>query len=154
MTWFIDGKIDAFLAVPPQTQELHARGIGHSLVNSATDRPWSQYLCCTLFSRTEFVQKYPVATKRIVRAFLKATHLCASQPERVARLMVERGFTDRYDYALQTLQELPYDVWRDFDPEDTVRFFALRLHEAGFVKLPGPGYCQSHELALSQRNQA
>ena len=134
MTLFIDGKIDAFLAVPPQTQELHARGIGHSLVNSATDRPWSQYLCCTLFSRTEFVQKYPVATKRIVRAFLKATDLCASQPERVARLMVERGFTDRYDYALQTLQELPYDVWRDFDPEDTVRFFALRLHEAGFVK--------------------
>jgi NitT/TauT family transport system substrate-binding protein len=48
--------------------------------------------------------------------------------------MVERGFTERYDYNLQTLQELPYAVWRDFDPEDSVRFFALRLNEAGFTK--------------------
>ena len=56
MALFVDREIDAFLAVPPQTQELRARGIGHSLVNSATDRPWSQYFCCILFSRTEFVQ--------------------------------------------------------------------------------------------------
>ena len=91
MALFVDREIDAFLAVPPQTQELRARGIGHSLVNSATDLPWSQYFCCILFSRTEFVQKYPVATKRIVRAYLKATDLCASEPARVARLMVIRG---------------------------------------------------------------
>jgi NitT/TauT family transport system substrate-binding protein len=134
MALFIDRKIDAFLAVPPQTQELRARGIGHSLVNSATDRPWSQYLCCMLFGRTEFVQKYPVATKRIVRAFLKAADLCANEPARVARLMVDQGFTPRYDYALQTLKELPYGVWRDHDPEDTMRFFALRLNEAGLIK--------------------
>ena len=54
-----------------------------------------------LVGRTEFVQKYPIATKRVVRALLKATDLCASDPERVARGMVERGFTPRYDYALQ-----------------------------------------------------
>jgi NitT/TauT family transport system substrate-binding protein len=24
--------------------------------------------------------------------------------------------------------------WRDYDPEDTVRFYALRLHEAGMLK--------------------
>ena len=134
MALFVDREIDAFLAVPPQTQELRARGIGHSLVNSATDRPWSQYFCCILFSRTEFVQKYPVATKRIVRAYLKATDLCANEPARVARLMVDQGFTPRYDYALETLQELPYGAWRDHDPEDTMRFFALRMNEAGLIK--------------------
>ena len=107
---------------------------GIRCVNSATDRPWSQYFCCMLFSRTEFVQKYPVATKRIVRAFLKATDLCANEPERVARLMVDQGFTPRYDYALQTLRELPYGAWRDHDPEDTMRFFALRLNEARLIK--------------------
>jgi NitT/TauT family transport system substrate-binding protein len=69
-----------------------------------------------------------------VRAWLKAVDLCASEPERMARLIVDKGFTPRYDYALQTLQELPYGVWRDFDPEDTVRFFALRLNEAGYIK--------------------
>jgi NitT/TauT family transport system substrate-binding protein len=132
---FIDRQIDAFLSSPPETLELRARGIGHSLVNTATDRPWSRYYCCMVASRTEFVQKYPIASKRILRALLKATDLCAAEPERVARHMVERGFTDNYDYNLQTLQELPYAVWRDFDPEDSVRFFALRLNEAGFIKL-------------------
>jgi NitT/TauT family transport system substrate-binding protein len=131
---FIDRKIDAFLASAPDAQELRDRKIGHSIVNSSTDRPWSQYFCCMLFGRTEFVQKYPIATKRVVRAILKATDLCASEPERMARLMVERGFTPRYDYALQSLQELPYGVWRSYDPEDTVRFYALRLNEAGFTK--------------------
>jgi NitT/TauT family transport system substrate-binding protein len=131
---FIDRQIDAFLSSPPETLELRARGIGHSLVNTATDRPWSRYYCCMVASRTEFVQKYPIASKRILRALLKATDLCAAEPERVARQMVERGFTDNYDYNLQTLQELPYAVWRDFDPEDSVRFFALRLNEAGFTK--------------------
>jgi NitT/TauT family transport system substrate-binding protein len=48
---FVDRKIDAFLSSPPETLELRARGIGHSLVNSATDRPWSQYYCCMVASR-------------------------------------------------------------------------------------------------------
>jgi hypothetical protein len=55
-------------------------------------------------------------------------------PQRVARQLVDGGFTDRYDYALQTLSELPYDKWREYDPEDTLRFYALRLHEAGMIK--------------------
>ena len=28
------------------------------------------------------------------------------------------------------MQEVPYGKWREYDPEDTVRFYALRLHEA------------------------
>jgi NitT/TauT family transport system substrate-binding protein len=134
MSLFVDRKIDAFLTSVPQSLELRARKIGHTLVNSVTDRPWSQYFCCMLVGRTEFVQKYPIATKRIVRAYLKAADLCANEPERMARLIVDKGFTPRYDYALQTLQELPYGAWRDFDAEDSVRFFALRLNEGGYIK--------------------
>jgi NitT/TauT family transport system substrate-binding protein len=134
MDLFIDRKIDAFLASPPRAQELRARNIGHSIVNSSTDRPWSQYFCCMLTGRTEFVRKYPIATKRLTRAILKTTDLCANDPERVARLMVDRGFTPRYDYALQSLNEVRYGVWRDYDPEDTVRWYALRLNEGGFTK--------------------
>jgi NitT/TauT family transport system substrate-binding protein len=32
------------------------------------------------------------------------------------------------------LNDLPYDKWREYDAEDTVRFYALRLHEAGMIK--------------------
>jgi NitT/TauT family transport system substrate-binding protein len=131
---FVDGKIDAVLGFPPQPQDLRARHIGHVIVNSTVDRPWSQYFCCMVGANREYVQNYPVATKRVLRAILKATDLCATEPTRVARQIVDGGFTPRYDYALQTFNEVPYDKWRDYDAEDTVRFYALRMHEVGFIK--------------------
>jgi NitT/TauT family transport system substrate-binding protein len=130
---FADGKIDAFLGFPPEPQELHARHAGHVIVNTALDRPWSQYFCCMLVGNREFVHKNPVATKRVVRAILKATDLCDSNPEHVARAIADRGFTDRYDPLLQTLKDNPYK-WREYDAEDTLRFYALRLQEVGLIK--------------------
>jgi len=122
------------IGFPPVPQEVRARKIGHALVNSALDRPWSQYFCCLVGASQEFVRKHPVATKRALRALLKATDLCALEPDRVARRLVDRGFTDRYDYARQTLKELPYNRWREYDPEDAVRFYSLRLHESGLIR--------------------
>src|SRR5262245_32518569 len=131
---FAQGKIDAFLGFPPEPQELRARKIGRVIVSSAIDRPWSQYFCCMLAGNKEFVRKHPVATKRVLRAILKAADLCASDPARVAQRMVAGGFTPRYDYALQALRWIPYTRWRDYDPEDTIRFYALRLREVGMIK--------------------
>jgi NitT/TauT family transport system substrate-binding protein len=131
---FAYGKIDACLGLPPVPQDLRARHIGHVVVNSSLDRPWSQYFCCMLAGHRDYVQKYPVATKRVLRAVLKGADLCAGQPERTARQLVDGGFTARYDYALQTMRDVPYDKWREYEPEDTLRYYALRLHELGFVK--------------------
>ena len=131
---FVEGKIDAFMGFPPQPQDLRTRQIGRVIVNSTVDRPWSQYFCCMAAGNRDYVQKYPVATKRALRAILKATDLCASEPTRVARQIVDGGFTPRYDYALQTFNEVPYDRWRDYDAADTIRFYALRMHETGFIK--------------------
>jgi NitT/TauT family transport system substrate-binding protein len=130
-----EGKVDAYLATPPFGQELRAKKIGHVIVNTANDRPWSQYFCCMLVGNREFVRKHPVATKRVMRAILKADQICALEPERVAREIVERGFTKSYDYALQTMKDVPYGRWRQYDPEDAVRFYALRLHEAKVIEL-------------------
>jgi NitT/TauT family transport system substrate-binding protein len=134
MELFADGKADAFLGFPPEPQELRDRRIGRVILDTATDRPWSQYLCCIVYGNREWVRAHPVATKRFLRAALKAADICATEPEKAARSMVEDGFTPRYDYALQTLTELPYDRWREFDPEDSLRFYALRLHEVGMIK--------------------
>jgi NitT/TauT family transport system substrate-binding protein len=134
MELFAEGKIDAFLGFPPEPQELRARKVGRVIVASALDRPWSQYFCCMLAGNRDYVRRHPVATKRFLRAIIKATNLCVSQPERVAQQIVEAGFTPRYDYALQALNEIPYGKWRDYDPEDTIRFYSLRLREAGVIK--------------------
>jgi NitT/TauT family transport system substrate-binding protein len=131
---FTDGKVDAIMGFPPLAQELRARKIGHVVVDSTADRPWSQYFCCMMVAGREFVKKHPAAAKRAVRAIVKANAICAREPERVARLLVERGVAKQYDYALQTVKELPYGRWRDYDSEDTLRFYALRLHEAGMIK--------------------
>jgi NitT/TauT family transport system substrate-binding protein len=134
MQLLAEGKIDALVGFPPVPQELRAQSIGHVVVSSTMDRPWSQYFCCMVAGNRAFVRTHPVATKRAVRAILKATTICALEPDRAAQLIVEKGFTPRYDYALQTMQEIPYNRWREYDPEDTVRFYALRLHEMGMIK--------------------
>jgi NitT/TauT family transport system substrate-binding protein len=129
-----EGKVDALLGFPPTPQELRAKQIGHVVVNSAVDRPWSQYFCCMVYANREFVRKHPVATKRALRAILKAADICALEPDRTARFLVDKGYTQSYDYARQTMNELPYTKWREYDPEDTMRFYALRLHEVGMIK--------------------
>jgi NitT/TauT family transport system substrate-binding protein len=129
-----EGKIDAYMAFPPDPQELRTKKIGHAILNSALDRPWSQYFCCMVAANREFVRKNPVATKRALRAILKTANICALEPEPIARFLVDKGYTKNYEYALQTLKDIPYGKWREFDPEDTVRFYALRLKEIGMIK--------------------
>jgi NitT/TauT family transport system substrate-binding protein len=128
-----EGKIDAFLADPDQSLELREKKMAHTLVNTTTDPPWSHYFCCVVASNKEFVRKYPVATKRALRAILKGVDICAAEPKRVARLIADKGIAS-YDYALRSMEELPYGKWREYDPEDTVRFYALRMREVGIIK--------------------
>jgi NitT/TauT family transport system substrate-binding protein len=134
MQLLAEGKIDAYLGFPPDPQELQAKHIGHVVVNSTLDRPWLHYFCCMVVGKRDFVQKHPVATKRALRAILKATDICGREPEQAARLLVDKGYTKNYDHALQALKEIPYGKWREYDPEDTLRFYALRLHEVGMIK--------------------
>lgn len=134
MQLFIDGKADAFLAIPPQPQEMHARRLGRVIVNTSQDQPWSQYFCCVVVAHRDFVARYPVATKRALRALLKASDICAQEPERAARLLVEKGFEPRYEIGFSVVKDLAYRRWRESSPEDTIRFHALRLHEVGMIK--------------------
>ncbi len=128
-----DGKIDAYMAFPPESQELRAKKIGHVVVNSMMDKPWSQYYCCMVAGNRDFVQKNPVATKRVLRAILKGSDICATDPARAAKFMVDKGIASNYDYALEAMRDIVYNRWREYDPEDTLRFYALRLKEVGMI---------------------
>jgi NitT/TauT family transport system substrate-binding protein len=134
MRLLAEGKVDAYLGFPPEPQEMREQQIGHVVVNSTVDRPWSQYFCCMLAGNREFVRTHPVATKRALRAILKAADVCTLEPEQSARFIVDQGYTKRYDYALQAIKEIPYSQWREYSAEDTLRFYALRLHEVGMLK--------------------
>ena len=136
--------IDAVIAPRPYSTLLETRYPGlHVVLDGAKDPPWSQYFGNFVTGNRDFVEKHPAATKRALRAILKAADVCAREPERAARYLVDKGFTPHsvaistpftYDQVLDAITGVSYAAWREFDPEDTVRFFALRLREAGLVK--------------------
>ena len=127
-------RIDAMLAFPPDAQELRARGVGHVLLNSAADRPWSQYFCCLVSANRDFVRRNPVAARRALRAILKASEICLSDPDRAVKAYLDLGFPTDPQYVGQAVRDVPFGKWREYNPEDAVRFYALRLREAGMVK--------------------
>ena len=115
---------------------MHARNVGHVIFSSTLNQPFSQYFCCLLIGNADFVRRNPIATKRVVRAMVRATDICASKPDWVARRLIDGGFAPQpqYDYVRQGLSDVPYRKWRDYDAEDSIRFYALRLHELGMIK--------------------
>lgn len=131
---FEEGRADAFLGFPPHPQELRAKKIGHVILDTSRDRPWSQHFCCMLGANRQFAEKNPVATKRALRAFLKAADICAQDPARAARYMVDKGYEPRYAVTHEVLSQVSYRIWREANPEDTLRFYALRLYEVGMIK--------------------
>jgi NitT/TauT family transport system substrate-binding protein len=134
MTLFIKGKADAFLGFGQQPPELRAKKIGHVIVNTAQDRPWSQYFCCVVAANREFAQRNPVATKRVLRAILRSADICATEPQRAARFLSDKLYEPRFQIGLAVMESTVYSRWREADPEDTIRFHALRLHEVGMIK--------------------
>ena len=48
--------------------------------------------------------------------------------------MVDKGYVSDFKYALGLVTELPYRRWRESNPEDTLPFYASRLHEVGMIK--------------------
>jgi NitT/TauT family transport system substrate-binding protein len=134
MRAFEERKADAYMGGLGLRPEFRTKWMRRMIVNSTTDRPWSQYFCCMVAGNRDWVRKHPIATKRALRAILKAADICALEPERAARTVVDRGFTKSYDQAVQELRELPYGKWHEYDPEDTIRYYSLRLHETGMIK--------------------
>ena len=94
---FVQRKIDAFLGFPPAPQELRARRIGHVIVNTGVDRPWSQYFCCMIASNPDYVRSRPSAC-------------CApSSRRRTFASPIRRGLRDSLSMAaLRQATTMPY----------------------------------------------
>lgn len=75
---------------------LRARNAGRVILSTAEDRPRSQYYCCVVIGNRDFVARHPATTKRVLRSILKAADICAADPERVARFLVDMRYETRY----------------------------------------------------------
>ncbi|HEV8671147.1 MAG TPA: ABC transporter substrate-binding protein [Candidatus Limnocylindria bacterium] len=137
---FVDGRSQAFIAPAAFGPLLrrNPKNPGKVILDTTMDKPWSQYYCCQLVANRDWARKYPAATKRVTRAILRATDAVAKDKPRAAHEYVARGFyatpspTDE-DITNEVIRDLSYD-WREIDPEETLRFFALRLADAKLIK--------------------
>ena len=131
---FMDGKIDAYMAFMPHAHGLHERNMGRVLIDLARTEPWSKTFCCLTVGHSDFVQNNPIATKRALRALLKATDICAQEPQKAAQWLVDNGFVKQYENAYNIITDLRYDAWRTIDPEHSLRFYAGQLQQIGKLK--------------------
>jgi len=110
-----------------------------SVNNHDPTNPGSQYFCCMVLAIAISVRKHPAATKRALRGFLKRQTSRPRPQSEAVKLRANKG-TRCSEYRSKRSGNA-YDRWREYDPEDTVRFFCLRLHEAGLNQIkPAKNY--------------
>jgi NitT/TauT family transport system substrate-binding protein len=71
-----------------------------------------------LIGNADYARRDPIASKRVVRAMMRATDICTDKPDWVARRLVDRGFTPRSDSAWEGLDDVFYRAWREYDTKD------------------------------------
>lgn len=143
MNAFVDGRVDVFLAAAEGAAVLrrNPRNPSTKILDQTADKPWSQYLCCMLMADRDWTRQNPVATKRVTRAVLRAADATVKDRPRAAREGAARrvqsilplGGVSLEQILNETIAMPSYD-WRTFDPEETLRFFALRLADVKFIR--------------------
>jgi NitT/TauT family transport system substrate-binding protein len=133
-TIFDDGQFDATFVSPPFSYSLQDTDRGRVLLDSHKDDPFDRQLCCMTVANRDFYESYPIATRRALRALLRSIDFTAREPQRAVDEFSDWGWVTPRSYAQRMLDTVPYDVWRDYQPEDSVRFYALHLREAGLIE--------------------
>ena len=137
--YFLNGRADAILASITEGPALRAspNTPGKLVVDFGMDKPWSQQFCCLLVANSDWAKAHPNATKRATRAVLRAIDQGAKDRARAVVAAVQKQVPDAADpqLLLEAIKSLNYG-WRDFDPEETLRFYALRLADAKLLKKP------------------
>lgn len=158
---FLDGRSDAFLAAADGAAVLrrHPRTSSTKILDQSADKPWSQYLCCMLAANRDWTRQNPVAAKRVTRAVLRAADATFKDRSRAAREGATRpvqsilplGGVALEQVLSDTIAMLSYD-WREFDPEETIRFFALKLADVKLItSTPQQIIAQGTDLAYMRQ---
>ena len=95
---------------------------------------------------SDFITKNPIATKRALRAILKAVDIVTRDPGLATRTLIAKKVRkeSEYKYVLRALKDIPYDKWREYNPEDTIRFYALRMRDIGMIESNPQQFIDQH----------
>ena len=156
MELFVAGETDAFLGFPPEPQELRARGFDRVILEHGHRPAVVAVLLLHDLRQPRLGARSSGRDQALPARGLQGRRRSARPSPRTRRAGSSMaGSRSSYDYALQTIRELPYELWHEYDSEDSLRFYALRLHEAGMISIePERAPRRRHRLALRQRAQA
>lgn len=157
---FLAGRTDAVFEAGSggAVMRRDARVKGHRVIlDTSVDKPWSQYYCCLFIANKDWARTNPVATKRVTRAFLRGSDLVTKDKKAAvqravdAKLYANPALTP--DVLNETIAMLSYE-WREYDPEETMRFYAQRLRDVkAITKTPqqimddGASFAYARQLA-------
>jgi len=131
---YTDGRADAVLAGGAQGPLLkRLKAPGHVIFDTMVEKPWSQYVCCHLVANREWTRRYPIATKHVTRAVLRATDAAAKDHQRAAHDSVAGGYPKDGSLVVESMAMAGYN-WRDLEPEETLRFWGVRLKAVNLIK--------------------
>jgi NitT/TauT family transport system substrate-binding protein len=135
--YFLNGTSDATLTAATQGATLRAnpKNPGKMIFDTTVDRPWSQYYCCLLSTNRSWLNANPNAARRATRAVMRAIDYGAKDRQHAVQIAVDKKVPAAQNAAVlyESIKDLPYQ-WRDYDPEETLRFFALRLADGKLIK--------------------
>lgn len=131
---YTEGRADAVLAGGAQGPSLkRLKAPGHVILETMTEKPWSQYVCCHLVANRDWARRNPIATQYVTRAVLRATDAAAKDHARAAHDSVAGGFPKEESLVTAAMDMSTYN-WRDLEPEETLRFFGLWLAKVKLIK--------------------
>lgn len=127
ITAYTEGRADAVLAGGAQGPFLRRiKAPGHVILDTMIEKPWSEYVCCHLVANRDWTRRNPIATQYVTRAVLRATDAAAKDHARAAHDSVAGGYPKDESLVIDAMAMSTYK-WREFEPEETLRFWGLRL---------------------------
>jgi len=157
---FVDGRSQAFMASAANGPQLrrNPKNPGKVILDTTMDKPWSQYYCCQLAVNRDWARRNPIATKRVTRARAPGGRPGDEGSGGRRAPVRRRGVTSRRlpprrtrNIVNEVIRDLSYD-WRELDPEETLRFFALRLADAKLItSTPQQLIAQGTDLAYMRQ---
>lgn len=136
---YLEGRSDAVFVTTTAAVALRANSAnrGHVILEQTMAKPWSEPDCCILSANAEWTRANPVATKRAVRAVLRAADSLGADRGDAVKVATDKGLfggAKNFESVRGAANMVPLD-WRALDPARSVRFHAQLMADVGLSKM-------------------
>ena len=127
------GKIDAAMGWPPIPEICSMEGIGHTILSTTLDPPWSDHMCCVLIAHTPWMEKNPEALRRVIKATYLAAAAVDADPPGMAKVLIDKGYAKNLPATTLALAKIPWLKFKFHHPEETIIYYAEDLYNFGIT---------------------